>query len=208
MPKAIKAGVAFFISIVLFVGIVTTRVIRQKRVARSFLSEAAALKLESADDAQVRRLASRYGGRIGAGVCNANRCSYFFSFDNSWLRRLHLAPPTRLTSTLSTENGILVHRNIELASGKPLAAYIAFVDERLSLRNPIEERLSLPGLKEPFDIGRETSGGSRWRVFVNLTPAATNEQHRIAYDLDVGCLSRIGGCEDAYQLLPSVNWGA
>jgi hypothetical protein len=188
---------------------VGTSVIRQKRTAQSFFSEAIALRLQTTSDAQVRQLAVRYGKQSNS-LCTSENCSYFFSFDNGWLHHLHVAPYTRLTCTLTTTNGVLVSRRVDLVSGNPLGPYGAFVDERLSLHTAIEKHHSLRGLHEPFDVSRETAGQNsniRWRVYVNLTPSATQAEHRIAYDLDLGCLSRIRGCEDARALLPSIGWG-
>jgi hypothetical protein len=85
----------------------------------------------------------------------------------------------------------------------------AFIEE---WRSSLPEGIN-PGnvlhLSEPFYIRRQAAdvtGGRRWRVFVKLTADATPEQHQVAYDLNLKCLSRIGGCEDAQQILPSAKW--
>lgn len=187
-------AMVFMLLFVCLVGI-AVQVVHRRKTARAFLTEAAALQLRVATLAQVEQLANRYGGHVEPSSCTSEGCAYFFSFDNGWLHRLRLAPYTRLTCTLGVADGVVVFRRVFLTSGNS-AFYGAFIEERPSLT---------AGLREPFDLSRQWSGAP-WRVYVNLTPAATLEQHRAAYNLNLDCLSRVGGCENAQRLLPSVTW--
>jgi len=185
------------------VGVVIS-VLKVRQTAYYFLSEASALTLGSSQ-AQVLQLVRQYGGRSESAECDLDACSYVFSFDNRWLHRLRLAPYTRLTCSLGTGRGILVSRRTALVSGDTPGAFGAFVDERYS-----GEIASMEPDSKSFLLNREAAGKNsevRWRVHIRLTPLATQAQRRMAYDLNVGCLSRIGGCEDAQRLLPSVSWG-
>jgi hypothetical protein len=171
-------------------------VIHRRKRAETFLRDATSLQLREATLTQVQQLVARYEGRVEPSTCSPKGCGYFFSFDNGWLHRLHLAPRTRLTCTLGVADGFLDYRRVFLTSGNTAGEFGAFVQERLS---------SPKGIPEPFSISRGWTT-RRWRVYVDMTGDATADQHRIAYSLNLECLSKIGGCEDAYQLLPSVTW--
>jgi|SRR5271165_7174368 len=200
-----KIGIALGLVLTVCVLGIAAQVVHRRQMAQAFLAEATALQLRVSTLAQIQSLAARYGGQIDPSTCDASGCSYFFRFDNGWLHRLWLAPYMRLTCTLGSENGVLVYRRAILISGNG-ASHGAFVEEWLDYPKGIK---GLPHVEEPFDIRRQTAdvvGGRRWRVFVMLTADATPEQHRVAYNLNAGCLSRIGGCQDAQQLLPTIRW--
>jgi len=185
-----------FVLIILVIGIaIGTRRTRHRAV--SFLRDAVALQVRVGTFEQVRNLAERYGGNPTSSECSAPSCAYSFEFKNTWLRILGLAPSTRLTCTLRVREGILDLRECLFISGNTSASFAASIWEMPHLPQ---------GVPEPFHVSRQWSG-ARWRVYVQLTPEATSEQRRIAYSLNLDCLSRIGGCEDAQQLLPSVTWG-
>jgi hypothetical protein len=172
--------------------------IRSTRHARAFLQDASSLRLRVTTSDEVGQLALRFGGRTESSTCGWDGCSYFFSFDNRWLRRLRLAPYVTFTCTLGIADGVLKYRRMILSSGNTSASSGAFIEERLS---------PIGGITQPFYIARQWEGsGKRWRVHVELTPEATVEEHKMAYALNLTCLSRIGGCKDAQQLLPSLSW--
>jgi len=37
-----------------------------------------------------------------------------------------------------------------------------------------------------------------------MTPAATPEQQKAAFDFNLSCLSRLGGCKNGAEILPEV----
>jgi hypothetical protein len=179
---------------------ITSRTILTRVSADAFLRQATSLPLHVATMTQVQAVVMRYGGHPESSACSSKECEYFFSFDNDWLYRLHLAPHARLTCTLGVYDGILAYRRVFLTSGNTSAVYGAFIEEQTSLPK---------GVPEPFSVSRQWGGaaGDRWRVHVEMTADATADQHRIAYGLNLKCLSKLGGCRDAQQLLPTVGWG-
>ena len=202
-----SAIVLVTLALVCFLSI-SASVIQRRRRAESFLAEESTFQLRVTSLTQIEQLAARYDGHIQPDTCDQHGCAYFFTFDNGWLHRLHLAPYTRLTCTLGSVDRVLGYRRLSLTSGNG-PSHGAFIEE---WRSSFPEGIN-PGnvlhLNEPFYIRRQAAdvtGGRRWRVFVKLTADATPEQHRITYDLNLECLSRIGGCEDAQQILPSVRW--
>jgi hypothetical protein len=194
--KILGIGVLVVVCMVGIAGQVTH--IRKR--AEEFLREASALRLRVTTAKQIEELVGRYGGHVEPSTCSSRGCGYFFSFDNGWLHRLHLAPRTSFTCTLAVSDGVLDYRRVFLTSGNTSAVFGAFIDERLS---------SPPGIPEPFHASLQTEGsGARWRVHVDMTADATSEQHKMAYAVNLGCLSKLGGCSDAQELLPSVDWGS
>jgi hypothetical protein len=174
-----------------------SRVIHVRNKAEEFLRDATALQLRLATQGQVQRLMERSGGHIEPSTCDSKGCAYFVRFENSWLRMLHLAPRTQFTATLGMVDGVLGYRRVFLTSGNTSSEFGAFV----------QEWLISPKGPEAFHVsGAFVGSGTPYRVFIDLTPDATPEQHRAAYALNLECLSKFGGCENARQLLPSVSW--
>ena len=199
--KAITVVVSL-VMLVTFLGVAVS-VAHRRNTAEAFLRDATALQLRSATLEQIQQLSARYDGHIEPSTCDPHGCAYFFSFDNGWLHRLRLAPYTQVACTLGSADGFLVYRRMALVTGNKSLDFGAFVEEWLSYPK------GLQFLKKPFDVRLQTGGGAaniRWRVHVNLTADATPEQHRMAYSLNLRCLSKIGGCEDAQQMLPSISW--
>jgi hypothetical protein len=189
--RAILSSAVFLIVLAWVIG----NTIQTRRRASNFLRDALNLQLQTATFEQVRELAETHRGESSTN-CNPQRCVYSFDYENTWLRFLRLAPLTRLTCTLRVKDARLDLRECLFISGNTSASFSASVWEMSRLPE---------GEREPFYTTRQWSGG-RWRVHVALTPDATPEQHRMAYGLNLACLSKIGGCEDAQQLLPSVGW--
>jgi hypothetical protein len=139
----------------------------------------------------------QFDGHLEPSTSDGAERLYFVSFENTWLNRLHLAPITRLTATLGTVNGVLVYRRLFFTSGNGGSDCGALVEERIS---PLETNMGA------FHVSGAWSG-KPYRVFVALTPGATDAQRHAAYDLNLSCLTRLGGCENAMSLLPSIAWG-
>lgn len=198
-PRHATISIVFGLAVIAAILFTARHTTQNRDRAKAFLREASALQLRVSTLTQVQQLVSRYGGLAEPGTCDLRGCSYFFSFDNGWLRRLHLAPQTRFSCTLGVSGGVLDYRRVFLTSGNTSAVFGAFVEEQLSPPK---------GISEPFYISRQwEKSGERWRVHVAVTPDATAEERRIAYALNLNCLSKLGGCKDAQQLLPSVTWG-
>jgi len=183
-------GTAIVVAIVLVIVVRTAQVSSHAKI---FLREAVALRLRESTQDQVQALVQRFNGHVEPRSSDSMGYSYVVIFENTWLRYLRLAPLTRLSITLGTSDGVLVYRRVFLTSSDSGAL--------------VEEWLSWPGYLPgaPFHISGSSSG-ERYRVFVDLTPDASPAQHTAAYDLNVNCLSKIGGCVKPEQLIPSVTW--
>jgi hypothetical protein len=155
------------------------------------------------DDAQ--KLAIKYRAAIAeeqnvvgdtALGCTPEHCEFKFFFHNNWLRRLRLAPPVWLRAGIGVSRGRIAYRHVELCSGEGAAYYSAYVTEVPNLPQPLKD----------YNVGRQWSSDIKWRVSIEMTPAATAQEHGQAYRFNVRCLSRLGGCKDASELLPSIKW--
>ena len=61
--------------------------------------------------------------------------------------------------------------------------------------------------KEPVFVNRVITAANPYhRVFVKLTPAVPQETRKRYLSFDFGCLSRYGGCQNACDLLPTLDW--
>ena len=181
-----------------FIVYITIAVGRTRRQTESFVNVVSALRINAASMRDVQLIAAEYGGTSVDGDCSGGTCSYFFQFTNSWLHFLRLAPYTRVACTLAVRNGKLYSRLLDFSSGVGPRAYSVVVREMPELPE---------GMPSPFNVAKQWSG-ARWRIYVYLTPEATLDEHKEAYGINFGCLTKLGGCHDAQELLPTISWRA
>lgn len=171
--------------------------------AQRFVTEMKMLTVGISTTKNVEELAKRHADAVSDErkiigsryACTTSDCEVGFLYENSWLRRIKLSPPVWIWATLRAKNGILVYRRIEMGSGRGPAFFLARVTEQVG-----------PNSEPQFSVSPLWSGG-KWRVTVDIAPAATPEQHDQAYGFNLDCLSNLGGCSDASGLLPTVSWG-
>ena len=178
-----------------FTGAVLLDAKRTRERAEGFLREATTLQLETDHTAQVNSLLKKYAANVIIKNCEDTGCTYSFEFANRWFYRLQLAPWTQLTCTLYLVQDKLQSRYCQLSTGDTSASCHALVWEQSHWKSS----------PEAFRVDQTWSGGP-WRVQVKLTPEASASQREAAYALNLGCLSKIGGCTNAKQLLPTIEW--
>jgi hypothetical protein len=189
----------------IYVGIVTLAVVctailsaatmNTKREAQALLSELQAISIGSASFDEVQRIASRFRSRTTEGVqpCSPDECDLRISFENSWLRRLHLATPTTFGVVLLVRNGRLYYVNaaMTLYSGdQVISASTTLSDEG---RGQSAYRI----------VAKRGVGNQPWQAIVHLTPNATLDERRAGFSFNLSCLDKLGGCKDSSDLLPS-----
>jgi hypothetical protein len=168
---------------------------RESKTAGAFLQDAAGLRVGITTSAELRLLASRYGGRLGTTSCSPSGTAFFFIYDNGWLYRVHLAPYTRLACTLGDCGGFFCYRRLALET-----AGVGMI--------LVEEQKEAPtGVSGPFRILRRGAGdGEPWQIRIWMTPAASSAQRYSALHLNAHCLSKLGGCADVGQMLTGKIW--
>jgi hypothetical protein len=107
------------------------------------------------------------------------------------MRTLRLVPPTGFYFSFGFHNGVLASKKATLGQGICCVALVREVKF-----NPSEGRGN-PG----YNL---IPNGAPYKVLVHLDTRATEEEKRIAFQFNLDCLTTVGGCKDAHQLLPGV----
>ncbi len=123
--------------------------------------------------------------------CSSGECELEYRFDNTGMRALRLVPPTGFYFSFDFHGGVLTSKKAILGQGICCVALVREVKF-----NPSETDGN-PG----FNV---IPNGAPHKVLVNLDTRATEEERRIAYQFNLACLTAVGGCKDAHQLLPGV----
>jgi hypothetical protein len=182
-----------------FVVILSAVIINAKKNAEALLSELQNIQMGQTGFDEVRAIAMQYSSHVrkGTGICMPSECNLTLGFENLWLQRLHLAPRTTFGAVLLVRNGRIYYVNtaMTLDSG----------DEVISASTTmVEEDHGQPSYSVVTKRGVDNRP---WQVIVHLTPRATVSQQQRAFQFNLACLYRLGGCKDSSNLLPSV-WQA
>ncbi len=196
MPKSKMQFVIVLVGIVITIAGVSIAIItrNERTLAIRFLADITSMTVGADESSRVASLFTRYDKQAIIHTCEAQHCTYAFEFTNKWLYRIHLAPLIRLTCTIVVTGERLESRYCELSSGDGNAATSALVWEKPTWESQRQE----------LWVNRTWSDGL-WRVQIRLTPAASSSQRTLAYSLNLDCLSRIGGCKGAKELLPTIE---
>jgi hypothetical protein len=166
---------------------------RIERRAKAFLRDASSVEVGKPNFAETWKLLQEYDGKLGAGTerCTPKDCEAYFEFTNDYLYKLRLSTRARFFAEIHIKDGITQSRTtaFELGNGpgfKSADVLESFDDTR------------------PFFIGPRTAGNKVVYLRVHINPSSTKEQRQKAYGFRLDCLTRIGGCKDAGELLPSI----
>jgi hypothetical protein len=163
--------------------------------ARQLVSRGAGLRVGSAGLQDIKGIAERFGVKPGPD-CTAARCSLRVLIDNARLPGWWRGPETALAASFSIENGILVEEGFALWT--------------VGLNTPyaeVREKAHWRELPEPVDVDKKwISDNPKWRVIVNLTPAAPPDLKRRYLSFNFWCLAKWHGCRNAQEMLPAVDW--
>jgi hypothetical protein len=185
--------------LVVVVALILLLVSRQQRLARSFMAELQTVRVGSGDLQVMRELRDKCGPGCSQSSehCDQDSCELIFRFDNSPLWQLRAAPLTHLGGSVTLHRNVIDYETVvyrvscgrELWSGADIAQFPASQAEA-----PFQSSVGPAGGKPPF-------------LRVRMTSAASPEQRSKAFDLNLSCLSRLGGCSGASELAPSLASG-
>jgi hypothetical protein len=194
MSKIGLVGAASVCLALIVISTLTVSTIRVRRKAQAFLGSVEVMKPGKSGLADVKKLAQEYEGDLKS--CGPKQCEAYFFFSNTLLHLVRLAPEQAFTGWLKVENGTLTHVLLRFYSATGDTSTYAQV---LDLAQPEAEQ-------QPYwaQLQYNSSSGKAWRAIIKLTPEATIDQRVAAYTFDLRCLSIMGGCEDALQMLPKV----
>ena len=197
MRKAVLVALLVVIVAMLGAGLALVLARRQSRIAGSLIRELQWLQLGPGDVQRARALIEKYHLRRGTAdpPWSSDPNVYGRGFDNSALSRLHLAPWTTL--------GVAIHLEGDSANYIILTAAVGC---RESMASGVFIKI-FPASPDvpPFDLNVHPGLGKPPNISITMTSEASTQQRMQAFGLDVGCLSRIGGCSGASELLPSLG---
>jgi len=170
--------------------------IATRRQAEAFLSELRSTQLGAGGYERVKEIATRFRKDVAesGGTCSQSDCTLTVSFENTWLRRLHVATWTKFGATLLVRNGQLYH----ISTGMTLYTRERVIGAETILSEKTQS--SVP----TFRVITKRWGGDNqpWQAIVELTPQATQRERETAFAFNLGCLDKLGGCKDSSDLLP------
>lgn len=176
--------------------------------AGRLLNEVRVERWSSVNFKKAKEISERYGGHPGVfgrqGVpCNANGCRFDIVISNSPMNHLHLAPETAFSVSIHVQNDHVITVSSDLLSiilvGSPPqpAPLGAHVGEQIAHTVPSE-----PGFVWTHSANSVTGAST---VNVALNASATAAQRREAYDFNLGCLTKFGGCKEPFDFLPRAS---
>jgi hypothetical protein len=192
-PRTIRVTLLLLaVSLAIFI---TVRVHASRNRAEEFLRDISRLQVGKTGYRDAEAMLAPYRHHLSySDRCTPEHCLILFVFKNTWLRWLHLAPAANFGGTFVFENDVLVARITLLGQGDCAGR----VTESTSFAEPSNPE------NPDFSIRLERDQtGHPQNATVELTPNATALQRQQAYNVNLGCLSKIGGCM-ADELLPSV----
>jgi len=172
-------------------------VIRTRRAAEAFLKRTERLAVGVTTYKEANEILEPYAKYLSrSGECTTNHCILLFGFKNSFLSSLHLAPATEFGGSLVFENGFLWERITYLCQGTCCVDHIIEGKILVAPADPSSPDFSL--------VLQRGEDGFPWKGGVMLTPKATVQQRHDAYSFNLNCLSKLGGCKTAEELLPAI----
>lgn len=189
LPRAL--AIIVVIAVVAIVGSILQSINVQRKAER-FLAKANQLTVGSSTYGQtVNMLQEFHSYEASYGPCSPVKCELEYRFDNIGVRALKITPPTGFYFSLEFRDGLLVGKRAVLGQGICCVALVQEVkfSPAKSIQTPSYELIP---------------NGAPYKVIVKLDTRATAEERNAAYEFNLGCLTTLGGCKDAHQLLPSV----
>jgi hypothetical protein len=147
-------------------------------------------------DAAFAALRRKYGNRLKTSTaCSADQCSYELTISNHLLSTLLRNPRTELNARfdLRGKSVVLVMVDYRSAQSKQVSPVI-------HVQADVCDRCDWFYV----DPWSQSSTYERWNGSVEMGVATTLELREAALALNPDCFTRLGGCTDIAQLLPSV----
>lgn len=196
MHNNMKILAAVLVLVVICGTVIAVATIANKREAQAFLSEIRNTQLGPGGYARLKEIETRFHNHVVANSesCSPNQCSLTLSFQNTWLRRLHLAIWTKFGATLLVKNENLYYISAGMTLYTP--ARVIGSETILSDQDKVDSK--------PFTVVTKRWGDNQpWQAIVMLTPRAAPTERESAFAFNLSCLNKLGGCKDSSDLLPS-----
>jgi len=163
-----------------------------QRDAKRCLHDVLMLRVGESSFQDVMRMARPYASHrlTYPPACGPEECELTFTFQNKWPAKLRLAPLVGLMIKVVVSKGTMQSLGANL---------LEYDDSQLMFEARVsessKEAMNVP---EAFRFACPDPSG----VFVSLTPNATMEERQRAFDFNLDCLSKLGGCNGASEYVP------
>jgi len=192
-----RIAVALVVTTTLATGIAILVLRRQQAKARSMIADLQSLQVGSVDSLRIREFLESNDFRSARSSNPPTDMNgvYETVIDNSVLARLHLAPWTRLGVLMKIEGRALSYLTVD---------YYTSCRGDMTSGVRVTEVPASPEIP-PYQVWVYPDGGKPPNIRISITSSADPQERSRAFGLDIRCLSRIGGCSGASDLLPSAG---
>jgi hypothetical protein len=162
--------------------------------AQILLNDFQALGTSTNPTATFELLRQRHGNRLHMLGCRQQVCQYEMSVSNRGIAKA-LVPYTEMNVWFTVYQGSL---------------QFAMLEYRTALNAPnspvihVQEGLGAHGCGVGFDVNPHGTSQQLWNGLVEFDPSATRQQRDAALAVNLECLTRVHGCKDITDLLPTV----
>ena len=196
--------------LVIALAIITTAFVfcwKRTRAAR-LLDEVKTQHWSTMNFEKARAISERYGGHPGtfgrSGMpCIASSCRFDIEISNFPLDYLHLAPKTVFDVSIHVKDD-----SVDTVSAALLSVIaLGSPPEQSPIGAHVGERMTqidsaVPGYISTINVV-DNALPEKSVIAIGLTPAATPYEKRAAYDFNLACLTKLGGCKSVREFLPS-----
>lgn len=186
------------IGIVLVLGTLLTICLYRPRVrAKRLLDTVSALEVGKSTFDEAQQIAIRVEA-IPSVPCSRSACTWYLRVDNSSIPRRWRGPGATFSTEFKVKDSVVSELGFGYQVGTGPNISFAEVDEQVHWKGNTTEPVFV-------NVAR-TATNPYYRVFVRLTSVVPEETRKRYLSFDFGCLLKYGGCQNARDLLPTVDW--
>jgi hypothetical protein len=197
MEKRTKTLLLAFIGIVtVLCAFVLIAALKTRRDAKAQLREFQMLSTSNNPTAEFEAFRQRYGSELRSAGCDRFGCHFETNaVANVFLAWLHITPYTEMKTYFTTKGGALETAMLDYR--------VAPKGERGAIVH-VQQGMCAHGCGLRFDVNPHGAAKQSWNGLVEFDTRATPEQRHAAVSLNVGCFTRVGGCKDIVDLMPTI----
>lgn len=197
--------IAVFGAVLLAVVVATARVYQRSKEADRLISALRDIRLGSSTAADCAVLLSPFRALAAESEADGNVREVTYIFYNTEMQRLKLAPYADLQVVLTLQNGVAARKSMSLYVERGYAGAVqeevwrgqAGYDGSVGNHDPERPDRLVQGYKN--DLGKYA------RLEIRDDNRLVPEQLRTDWMVNVQCLYKLGGCQDARQIIPSLG---
>jgi hypothetical protein len=138
----------------------------------------------------------KYRGKLkDSNVCSMHFCTYEADISNKAIAKLHLLPYTEMKVWFVVSRGKLATTMVE---------YRVALEGANSPVVHVQQDLCTHGCGVRFDVNPHGTTKQSWNGLVEFNASAAQRERDAALAFNLDCFSRVRGCQDLTDLLPTV----